>query len=282
MPPRARLHLVGLFLYPVKSLRGLAVSHVALDSLGIVGDRRFLVVDLDGKFLTQRTHPRMALVDTAMLDDRLVLSASGHGKVAVGLRSDPAAIPRSVSVWSSVGLSAEDCGEPAATWLSTFLGHPCRLVRAGRAFHRPVAKPGRSLPDDVVGFADAYPLLVVGEESLADLNDRLVAQGEEPVPMDRFRPNLVVRGAGPFAEDRWRRFRVGDIVLRVAGPCARCVITTTDQQTAVRGVEPLRTLATYRRDAGARGDVNFGQNVIHETKAGELATGTAIEVIDEG
>jgi uncharacterized protein YcbX len=215
----------------------------------------------------------MALITTALSAETLTLSAAGTGEVHVPRASDPAAPLRTVSVWSSHGLAAEDCGELAAEWLGNFLGVKCRLVRAGAAFHRPVLKPGKTRPGDVVSFADGYPLLAVSEASLADLNDRLVAQGEDAVPMDRFRPNLVLKGCPAYAEDTWPRFRIGHVVFRAGGPCGRCPVTTTDQLTGERGKEPLRTLATYRRDTAESNSVNFGQNLLLETTAGELRLG---------
>lgn len=270
------MQLSGLYIYPVKSLRGCAVATAEVDPLGLVGDRRFMVVDETGRFLTQRTLPRMALVATALSPDHLTLSATGHGSIQIPRTPDPAAPLRQVSVWKSDGLLAEDGGEAAAQWLSDFLAVKCRLVRLGEAFERPILKPGKARPGDRVSFADAYPFLAISEASLADLNDRLAAKGEEPLPMDRFRPNLVISGCPAFAEDTWPRFRVGNIVFRAGGPCARCVVTTTDQLTAERGKEPLRTLASYRRDANDPTDVNFGQNLIHETKSGTLRIGDAV------
>jgi len=271
------MHLSGLYIYPVKSLRGLHLDSATVDALGLAGDRRFLVVDPDGKFITQRTHPRMARIATALSADTLTLGAEGHGTIAIARATDSAAPLLTVSVWSSLGLRAEDCGPAAAAWLTAFLGLPCRLVRAGAAFDRPVAKPGKARPGDRVGFADAYPLLALGEASVADLNDRLAAAGEDPVPLDRFRPNLVFAGTAPFAEDTWARFRVGPVVFRAGGPCARCIMTTTDQLTGERGREPLRTLAAYRRDAADPTAVNFGQNLFVESAAGPLRLGDPVE-----
>lgn len=276
------MHLSGLFIYPVKSFRGCTVAGATLDALGLVGDRRFMLVDHEGRFLTQRTLPRMALVVTALSDDALTFSAEGCGEITVPRASDPAAPPRLVSVWQSTDLQAEDCGDPAAEWLGAFLGVKCRLVRAGAAFHRPVRKapPAFALdPPPVVSFADAYPLLVISDASLASLNDRLAANGEDAVPMDRFRPNLVISGCAAHAEDAWPRFRIGGIVFRAAGPCARCVVITTDQTTAKRTPEPLRTLATYRRDAANPSLVNFGQNLIPETTSGRLCIGDPVEIL---
>lgn len=273
------MHLTGLFIHPVKSLRGCSVTFAAVDALGLVGDRRFMVVDENGRFLTQRTLPRMALVETSLDATTLTLSATEAGAIRVHRAADPHAPLRRVSVWKSEDLEAEDCGDRVAAWLGDFLAVRCRLVRIGEQFFRPILKPGKARPGDHVSFADAYPFLVIGEASLADLNDRLIAQGEEALPMDRFRPNLVVAGCPAFGEDNWPRFRIGEITFRAGGPCARCVVTTTDQLTAVRDREPLRTLATYRRDASDPTDVNFGQNLIHETKTGTLRVGDKVEML---
>ena len=277
------MHLSGLFIYPVKSLRGCAVASAEVDLLGLLGDRRFLVVDETGLFLTQRTLPRMAQISTALSADTLTLSADSHGAISVpshsAIGNQHSANPIAVTVWRSVNLRAEDCGDATAAWLSDFLGTRCRLVRIGEKFHRPVLKPA-ARPGDIFNFADAVPFLVISEASLADLNDRLAARGEDALPMNRFRPNLVVAGApAAFAEDTWPRVRVGEIILRSAGPSARCAITTTDQLTAERGLEPLRTLATYRRSPNDPTDVIFGQNFIHETRSGTLRLGDPVEVL---
>lgn len=177
-------------------------------------------------------------------------------------------------------MTADDCGEAPAQWLGGYLGLSCRLVRAGLGYSRPI--PRRKIPAgfDVPGgsphevsFADAFPFLVISEESLADLNTRF----DSPLPMDRFRPNLVVAGGAPYAEDTWSRFRIGEVVFRGATRCGRCVVTTTDQLTGARAHEPLRTLATYRRDA--EGTVMFGRNLIHETKAGRVSVGDAVKLL---
>jgi uncharacterized protein len=272
------LRLTALYLYPVKSCRGIAVDTAEVDARGFVGDRRFLVVDSASRFLTQRFLPRMALIETALTSGALSLSSPDHGSVSVSLSGIRRPISR-VSVWKDT-VTADDCGDEAAAWLSGFLGLACRLVHTGVSYSRllPAHKLPPSLstitsPSHEVSFADAFPFLVISEESLADLNGRLHA----PLPMDRFRPNLVVAGAAPYAEDEWKRFRVGSVVFHGATRCGRCVVTTTDQLTAARAPEPLRTLATYRRDdAGA---VVFGRNLIHETKAGRLSVGDAVELL---
>jgi hypothetical protein len=268
------MHVTSVFLYPVKSLRGFAVPRAEIDALGFVGDRRFLLVDAHHQFLTQRTLPRMALIETALTARDLILRAPHGGSCAVPLRAAAPAELLTVRIWKSEGLLAEDCGVEVAVWLSDFLRHPCRLVRIGEKFRRPVLKP-RAQPGDVFNFADGCPFMILSEASLADLNNRL----DEPLPVDRFRPSFVVSGCAAFAEDTWPRFRVGTVTFRTAGPCTRCPITTTNQLTAERGKEPLRTLAMYRRSPDDPTDVNFGQNVIHETKSGTLQVGDAVTLL---
>ena len=268
----------GLFIYPVKSLRGCAVPVAELDSFGFVGDRRFLIVDPAGKFLTQRTIPRMALITATLAPGTLTLSADGAGSLSVPTASDSTAPLRSVTVWKSEGLQAEDCGDAAARWLSDFLGLQCHLVRVGEKFSRSNRKPAAQ-PGDNLAFADACPFLVISEASLAVLNDRIQENEGEPVPMNRFRPNIVVTGCDAFAEDTWIRFRIGGAVFRSAGKSDRCIMTTTDQLTGERGKEPLKTLATFRRGETDPTAVFFGVNLIHETKQGDLRVGETLELL---
>jgi uncharacterized protein YcbX len=257
------------------------VTSAEVDARGLIGDRRFLVVDAAGRFLTQRAHARMALIETALTTDRLILTAPDHGSVAVPRQptSDPGPSTLCVTIWQDT-VTADDCGNEPARWLSDLLGLPCRLVRIGAAYSRPL--PDRKIPSSLstpilpsheVSFADGFPFLLISEESLADLNARL----DVPLPMNRFRPNLVAAGGAPYGEDTWGRFRIGGVVFHGATRCGRCVVTTTDQVTATRGKEPLRTLATYRRDAN--GDVMFGRNLVHETKVGCLTVGDAVELL---
>jgi uncharacterized protein len=272
------LRVTALHIYPVKSCRGLAVPSAVVDAAGFAGDRRFMVVDAQDRFLTQRVHPRMALIETALTAESLTLSCPSHGSISVSLSAFRSPVS-SVSVWNDT-VTAEDCGDAPAQWLGDFLGLPCRLMHAGSAYSRPI--PGRKIPAALaapgglpheVSFADAFPFLVISEESLADLNARLDA----PLPMNRFRPNIVVAGGAPYAEDDWRRFKIGDVVFHGATRCGRCVVTTTDQLTAERAQEPLRTLARYRRDA--EGAVMFGRNLIQETKTGRVCVGDAVDLL---
>ncbi len=268
--------VTGLFVYPVKALRGHVVTSAEFDALGFSGDRRFLIVDETGKFVTQRTVPRMARINATLSAEKLTLSTESAGEISVPRATQPATLPRSVSVWKSENLQAEDCGESAANWLSDFLEMKCHLVRIGRDFQRPMLKSS-ARPGDSVSFADAYPFLIISEASLAALNDRLQENDAETVPMNRFRPNIVVDDCKAFAEDHWSRVQIGDAIFRNGGPCARCIVTTTDQLTGERlGKEPLRTLATFRRDATNPSDVNFGSNLIHETKTGRVQVGDPV------
>jgi uncharacterized protein YcbX len=244
--------LVSLHLYPLKSAGGFQVAQARVDETGLAHDRRWMVVDGGGRFLTQRSHPRMALLRTSLSQRALRVTGPGMDPLELPLGDPPEAGPAElIPVWDK-DRDAVSCGPEAAAWMSAFLGVSCRVVRS-------VSPPGTSGlgPCGTVraGFADGWPALVISTASLADLNRRL----DDPLPMNRFRPNLVVEGIGPYAEDQWRRARVGDVTVVGRKPCFRCAITTTDQDTAERGVEPLRTLATYRRAAG--GEVAFGMNV---------------------
>jgi len=272
------MHLASLHIYPVKSLRGLSVESAEIDALGAVDDRRFMVTDAEGRFATQRTMAKMARIWAFIEGAELVLRSEGFGEVRIGHPPDPRAALVPVTVWKSE-VQAEDCGAEPSAWLSRVIGAPCKLVRIGPACVRPVQKAAAE-PGDLVSFADAAPLLVTNTGSLADLNDRILEAGGEAVPMDRFRPNIVVAGAEPFAEDQWKRIRIGGVVLRSAGPCARCIVTTTDQETGIRGHEPLRTLATFRRNSQDPTYVNFGQNLVNESKVGILRVGDSVEILE--
>lgn len=270
-----------LYIYPVKSLRGIKVSSAEIDELGLVGDRRYLVVDEHGQQLTQRPLPKMSLVETELTADHLILRTPGFGSCVVPRRSETKSELVAVTVWRSSDLQADDCGDEPAALLTSFLGTKCKLVRIGKDFRRPILDPLRARQNDLVSFADGYPFLITSEASLRDLNDRLIANRGDPIPMNRFRPNIVITDCLAFAEDTWPRVKIGEVVFRAGGPCGRCIVTTTDQITAERGKEPLKTLATFRRDPKQPGDVNFGQNLIHETKAGRLHVGDLAEALNE-
>jgi hypothetical protein len=262
------IRVSALYRYPIKSCRGTPLAEAALDPRGIVGDRRLMLVDAEGEFLTQRELPRMSLIAPSLDGDLLTVRAPGADELRVRCTGGGPRVE--VMIWGDL-CAAVDQGQEASDWFRGFLGVPCRLVGMADEHVRPTGR--RLRPGDQVSFADSYPLLLISEASLEDLNARLAA----PLPMDRFRPNIVVSGCPPYAEDGWRTVRAGAVGLDVMKPCVRCVITTTDQQTAQRSTEPLRTLATYRRDAD--GGVIFGQNLLHHGP-GALRVGDPVEVLE--
>jgi len=263
------IRLSGLYRFPVKSLAGHALERAEVDGFGLRGDRRWMLVDREGRFLTQRELPRMALIVPREQPDGLVLQAPEAPDLALRQPSREAERVR-VRVWNDV--CEARLSEPSAqVWLSDFLGLPCRLVYMPDEVVRRV-DPRYALAQDRAAFSDGFPLLLISQSSLDDLNGRLA----EPLPMLRFRPNLVVEGCEPYAEDGWKRIRIGDLTLRVVKPCSRCKITTVDPYTAETGSEPLQTLAGYRKQGN---QVFFGQNLLHDGP-GELALGMAVEVLE--
>jgi uncharacterized protein YcbX len=260
----------ALFVYPVKSCRGIAVEHAAVERRGLAHDRRWMIVDASGQFITQRTEPRLACVAVSIEGDELVLRAPHASPLRVPVAPAPSAERRRVRVWRDE-VDAIDCGAVASAWLSAWLGASVALVFMPDDVERRV-NPSYAREGDLVSFADGFPLLVASASSLDDLDARLDA----PVPMDRFRPNVVVRGCAPWAEDTWKLVRLGAVPVRVLKPCDRCVVTTTDQLTGERGVEPLRTLATFRaRD----NKVYFAQNAVPEAP-GTIAVGDPVTVLE--
>jgi uncharacterized protein YcbX len=255
----------------VKSCRGVALRASDVDRFGLRHDRAFMVVDAEsGLFLTQRDEPRLARFVPRLDGDALELAAPAAGRVRVPL--EPQQAPRrTVQVWRYQG-EALDQGDDAAALFSDVLGRKLRLVRVP-AEHARRVNPERAPFEAFTSFTDGYPFLLVGRASLDDLNARLAA----PLPIERFRPNLVVSGGEPYAEDGWRRIRVGALELLVVKPCDRCAITTVDPARGERqGVEPLRTLARYRRSEGA---VFFGQNAVH-LASGRLEVGMPVTVLE--
>ena len=259
--------LSGIRVYPIKSCGGIPVEEADLGPTGLLDDRRWMLVDGRGGFMSQRGHPRMALVSTRFAHDRLIVGAPGMPDLELppGEQTEKRV---TVEVWGDVQ-RGEPVGVEADGWFESFLGVPCRLVRKPDDDVRPVDS-AYAAENDQTSFADGFPLLLISEASLRDLNRRL----EHPVAMDRFRPNLVVSGCDPYAEDGWTEIRTGDAAFRVAEPCPRCAITTVDQRSGERGKEPLRTLATYRKTDG---QVWFGRNLIH-TSPGALRVGDPVEV----
>ena len=234
----------SLHIYPVKAARGIALTKSDCLRQGLRNDRRFMVIDAKGTFITQRSHAKMALVETTIDGDRLHLHAEG-ARIDVPLDPcTPTAKRRPLRIWNSDTEGIDVPGE-GSRFFSDFLCEPCTIVHMPMDAHRDVEEPYRRRGDRV-GFADAYPVLIASLASLADLNDKLVAGGSAPVGIDRFRANIVVEGGAPFAEDEAVTAHIGDLVMRTPKPCARCVVVTIDQKTAIGSKEPLRTLARYR------------------------------------
>lgn len=259
----------SLIYYPIKACRGIEVDVAHVERMGLEHDRRMMVVTPEGRFLTQREYPRLALVRPVLEKGTLELSAPGCDSIRLGIQTSGTPVP--VDIWKSKGVPAIDQGEEAARWFSDWLGRPVRLVHFADGYRRRVNPVYAVNPDDHTGFADGYPILLTSEEGLQDLNARLPS----PLPMNRFRPNLVVRGGNPFAEDTWNRIRIGDVELAVVKPCARCVVTTIDKDSLARSKEPLKTLATYRRHPLG---VIFGQNVI-PLNEGKICLGMDVEIL---
>ena len=259
----------SLIYYPIKACRGVEVNESCVERMGLEHDRRMMVVTPEGKFLTQREQPRLALVTARRRNGTVELSAPGYDSIQLGLQT--AGTPWLVDIWKSKGVHAIDQGEEAADWFSGWLGKSVRLVHFAEGYKRFVTEQYAIHPDDHTGFADGYPVLLISEASLQDLNSRL----ETPLPMNRFRPNLVVKGCEPYAEDTWNRIRIGDVELAVVKACARCEVTTFDKETLERSKEPLKTLGKYRKHKlGAI----FGQNVI-PLNEGTIRLGMSVEVI---
>lgn len=258
-----------IFIYPVKSARGIRLEEATVTDRGLEHDRRFMIVDADGRFITQRKHERLALLDVQIRDDILRLTAPGHGHVEVPLHPRSGSV-RAVTVWKSK-CAAISLGLESAELLSAYLGNRCELVYMPDESER-LVDPCAAAASELVSFADAYPYLLLSEASLAALGERVGA----PVPMNRFRPNFVVSGAGPHEEDTWSTFTLRNLTFRAAKPCGRCEIVKIDQETGEKGEEPFATLLRYRtRDH----NVLFGQYLLHEGH-GAIRRGDVLSILE--
>ena len=243
--------------YPIKSTKGIALRSARVERRGIEFDRRWMVVDEAGLFISQREAPRLSLVSTQL--DKETISVHAPGRPSLVIPSKLTGNDRiPAQVWDDT-VEVIQAAIEANKWFSEFLGIKCRLVYMPEDCLRPVENK-YSLVADIVSLADGFPLQVISQSSLDDVNARLA----NPVPMNRFRPNIVVGGSGAFDEDRWKKIRVGDLILRIVKPCSRCITTTVDQETGIQGKEPLATLSKFRNVSGK---VHFGQNAIPENDA---------------
>lgn len=270
-----------LLIYPVKSCGGLAVEEAVVTRDGLaaggIGDREWMLAREDGSFLTQREAPRMALVRPTLADDALILNAPEMPPLALPLRHRADLAPRKVQLWDD-SLQGADCGDDAAAWFSTAIGVACRVVRFLPEVVRPTSTKWTGGLAASSKFADAYPILLIGRASLDDLNDKLRAAGRDALPMNRFRPNIVVGGTEAFDEDYTASFTTGLLELRPVKPCPRCPIPAIDQATGIAGPDPLDILRTYRTKPQMEDAICFGMNVIVAAGAGTvLRVGQALE-----
>lgn len=262
-------YISSLHVYPIKSCAGHDLSRAELNARGICHDREWMVVDASGAFISQRTYPAIALIQPQLQDGNLMVTAPEMNALSIDTRDDGDVVQ--TDVWGTP-CEGVDQGDAAAAWFSEYLDTTCRLLHFNADCVRPVDPDYAPRSSDQVGFADGYPLLLISEASLADLNARL----PEPIRMNRFRPNIVVADCPPYAEDGWKQIRLGDTVLDVVKPCGRCATILVEQESGAKGKEPLKTLATYRKLNGP--DPVFGQNVVHQSE-GVLETGMVVEVI---
>jgi uncharacterized protein YcbX len=265
------LLLQDIYIYPIKSLGGIRLREADVEARGLRHDRRWLIVDERNRFMTQRQTAEMTLLEVSPAYNGFLVTHRTRPDLLplfVPYEATPART-LFVTIWDDFVFAWR--AEPAADeWLSEALGRTCRLVYMSDMAMRPV-DPERNPAEAVVSFADAYPFLLIGQGSLDELNSRLPA----PVPMNRFRPNLVFSGSAAHAEDAWQEFRIGEVDFRAVKACARCVVTTIDQQTGQKHPETLRVLTSYRTIGGK---VMFGQNVTG-AGAGLVRVGDALEVI---
>ncbi|MGV3709720.1 MAG: MOSC domain-containing protein [Gemmatimonas sp.] len=279
------IRISALYRYPIKSTAGIPVDHLALDELGAVDDRRWMLVDDHNRFMTQREIGSLALVRSSVTGDGLRLEAVGHSPLDVRTPASEVHEQQSL-IWDDM-VAVQDAGDAAAQWCSAVTGVKCRLVHLAASAERPLHPKYAGAVDPAnrhVSLSDGAPLLIVSEASLVLLNEHMAARGLAPVGFDRFRPNVVLTGATAHEEDTWRAIEIAGITIGVGTPCPRCVMTTVDQSVGVRasalngepGGEPLRTLATYRRQGNG---VMFGMNATNET-AGVLRVGDEVRVVE--
>jgi uncharacterized protein YcbX len=268
------MKITAIYHYPIKSCGAVALDAAELDDSGVLDDRRLMLVAPDGTFLSQARQPRLALVRPSIQGNVLDVIASGMEPLALAI--DENGNEQSAEFWFDQ-IDVVDQGVQAADWFSRFLDTECRLVSTQAAFDRSPPAEG-ALTNRQRRFTDAGNIHITAESSLADLNGRL----STPVPMNRFRPNIVVDGEDAFAEDSWKRLQIGDVSLNATITCERCSIVATTQETAQRGKEPLKTLAGYRKFQGGFGSgVLFGIHLDVST-CGRIRVGDSVEVLERG
>jgi uncharacterized protein YcbX len=263
----AHFTLSGIYIYPVKSLAGISVSHWPVTETGLLHDRKWMLIDSNRQFLSQRKLPRMALIKTALTENDLILSAPDMENLVLPLMPVDGEIISS-TIWHDQ-CDARSVSPEADRWLSRFLNTGCRLVYQSDDAVRQV-DPDYAHATDQVSFADGFPFLIISENSLVSLNHEMGLD----LPMARFRPNLVIAGSPAYAEDSWREIRIGPIDFRLPKACSRCSVPTIDPETAQTGKEPLTTLNRVRN---WQNKVYFGQNALHD-QCGVLSIGDIVQV----
>jgi uncharacterized protein len=267
-------NLASIHIYPMKAARAVDLGESRVEPWGLAGDRRWMLADSDGRFVSQREEASLARITVHPGGGALSVTAPGRAGLRVAVPAADGPLLK-VSVWGSRVLAAA-AGPQADAWFSAYLDRPVNLVYLDDPATRRPVDPDYGRDGDTVSFADGFPLLLTTTGSLDELGGWLAANGDEPVPMNRFRPNVVVAGTPAWAEDRWLRVRIGAVPFRVAKPCGRCVVTTTDQQTGVRGKQPLKMLGRHRRFGQ---ELVFGQNLIPDGD-GVIHVGDPVEVLE--
>jgi len=269
------MYLSEINIYPVKSLAGISLDQAKIERRGLQFDRRWLLIDENNKFLTQREFPKMATVKTQITPDGLQVSSNGS---ILNISFEPRANEtETVKIWSN-RCKAKIYENAVNEWFSDVLETDCKLAVMPEETKRKVNYFYAVQKDDHVSFADGYPFLLIGENSLSDLNSRLA----DDLPMNRSRPNLVVADSEGFAEDAWKKIKIGETVFHIVKPCARCVMTTIEQSTGEKGgKEPLKTLASFRiPKRSIKKKILFGQNLIAENAGSVLRVGDRVEVLE--
>ena len=246
------IKLTQIWLYPIKSLGGISLLNAQVLGKGLRFDRRRMLVDEDNTAITQRAHPKMALFKTSISNEQLYVKF-GEDSLKISLKEQDLSRPMDVTIWNDK-VKAFEVGSIQSGWFSEMLGFRCKLVFFPEENERPVDQRYHVNNEDV-SLADAYPFMIIGQSSLDDLNSKL----QEPIPMNRFRPNFVFEGGEPYEEDQWRNFSIGDVRFVGVKRCDRCIMPTINQDTAEKGMEPLKTLASYRKRDNK---IYFGQNLV--------------------
>ncbi|SDD89446.1 MOSC domain-containing protein [Pedobacter soli] len=266
-----KFSLSEIYVYPIKSLGGFSLNEAELEEKGLKYDRRWMLVDENGTFITQRKHFELALLQVSIADGKLTVThkLTPAQYISFGLDEDTGiAVP--VTIWNDT-VTGVEVNPEVSNWFSAYLKFKVKLVKMPLAEKRFVDRD-YATNDEIVSFADGYPCLMIGQSALNGLNEKL----QEPVLMDRFRPNFVFTGGEPHEEDRFKTFYIGEIPFSAVKPCARCVLITIDQQTGEKGQEPLRTLASYRT---VNKKIMFGQNLLPQA-LGTIRIGDEIKVVD--